>query len=353
MPVKTQMAIVREIQGIAGRLDETTERRRKQSWKEWAIGTNNNAVREYLVKDIRIIVFNYWEDIFGCQSSEDDDAAGEDLGPQTAEDMSRRELISISIDLRTMLQMSNQYPSRSSRSREAAGGPNAATPKRWNDDGSSSGTGNSGAEGSSGCSKKKCISWPNLNDMIEGGMPKSFRLPDLRAKVKEGGFTAALDVARYEYALRHCRDKFGEVINAEIKAQDAKILPRDDIDWLKRMDPRAAFRMLQNVQSLLEEISPNGYVPGLFAPKEGQSLLSWIDDGNRYAGGERLPSQLTVDTKDGQMISDKAVHCMRHLIFTYDLSMGRFFRSRYCITMKFECHKFFIFCAVKVYKDMC
>ena len=104
VPIKRQLAMIREIKGEDHRLDVATKQRRQRTWKSWANGSRSEDVSKYVDVDLRAIVFKYQKEIYG----DDDDGAIE-----SADELTRRELsTTVSTTLREAMEMANQFPDR-------------------------------------------------------------------------------------------------------------------------------------------------------------------------------------------------------------------------------------------------
>ena len=96
------------------------------------------------------------------------------------------------------------------------------------------------------------------------------------------------------------------------------------INQLCGLTTRQRSNVTANMAQIRKEIRKQ--LPGgLFAMSEDQLLVHWICDGRRYSKGVRLSADNYYIHPDNNKpcLTDEGAHCLRHIIFCYNLSIIR------------------------------
>jgi hypothetical protein len=154
-------------------------------------------------------------------------------------------------------------------------------------------------------------------------IPPALKLDALRDLLKNDKLD---ELAAIEYAIELLYKKL-EVTGVTAKFYQAGVsLPTsitlEVLHDLTNILQGVASRHLSTVRKELIIRMPGG----LFSPKESDLLFEWLADGRRYEKGERLPAvNYEIHPDNNRLwLTDKAAHCIRHMLFCFKLPISRF-----------------------------
>jgi hypothetical protein len=154
-----------------------------------------------------------------------------------------------------------------------------------------------------------------------GALPDPLKIAQLRGMLEEN----MDDLASLEYMYIHS----GEQTDIEKHKSALELLgfqspTTQTINQLCGLNARQRSNVTANMAQIRKEICKQ--LPGgLFSMSDDQLLVHWICDGRRYSKGVRLSADNYYIHPDNNKpcLTDEGAHCLRHMLFCYNLSIIR------------------------------
>jgi hypothetical protein len=318
--IKSQCNIMRMVTGHAGTgncADKESRQRREANWLPWYQKDNSNGKKVEFEKIDLNLIAKQFPDVWNVKIKDEEST------------IERRVLAEIGNDIRAILQSCNQIPRRTRAGGQVVPTIELSTKKRQQPH----------DEMINPTRKKRCVTVsPKTATLPTSDLPPPVELsyqqpdPELPTSLTLGILRDAIksdlaELAAIEYAVHLLFTKKLSINVAAESFQCAGIPAPHTIslEELHKVKPALRTSALRNVTTARQTLLDR-FPVGLFRPKDSDMLHTWMSDGKRYTGGERLPAMnYERHPKSNNMwLTDKAAHYIRHIMYCFKVAPSRF-----------------------------